>query len=526
MSTQLRNILCQVKVENGKFCSNRDEHGAMEICKWNSLHSMLETANLFNQVSGEKLGSNNEKYLCILTVFITTAPDKWIQEYVNGFGDENTCSLCINSIRAIAKCADVHSLYDECDAGENSYEDTAKIVCIVLGLLQVLFKRVILCDKMDECADPGISVTHVAFFLFIISVQHLEARTWTTPSSRKVASECIQLIEETFASKSMEDFLLKNLKHPSPVQESEFNSLEKKCVVGKILLLWKPFFSRKQWKHYPTVASGFHHCLLQLKFPNISPFIELVLPPSLLFVDDHLVDNKEMGLECLIHILRNTGAEELRWYGRADVIYEALKLQLHCTEDALLKKAHEALLLILKVIVKDAQKLNVRTKYDDIFCLILQAAYQENKIALRRVHTGDIGDFIQQIGINIVKYLKELLDLFEEYLEVEDAPNEKARLNVLCALKTLITVAWPRMSAHCMRILKFLVKFIHQLTSQNPKTSEAIETELLLLAEECLRLLCGLDSQKMQQYVKVLNCQSFLFSNKCKAILQNIEKEL
>ncbi|KAL4228268.1 TEL2-interacting protein 2 [Mactra antiquata] len=525
MSVYLRKTLCQVNVENGKFSSTRDEQAALMICELNSLHSFLETANVFNQTPSDILGSKNEKYLHILTVCIKTAPDKWIQAFVEGFNDENTCSLCINSIRAIAKCAEICNKHDDCDFDTESTKDDHRRVVIVLHLLQTLFRRLISCSNEADSVDFNLSVCHVGFFLFLVAIQHVNDREFKNQSLETLANECVQLIQGHFQCDSVEMYLLKNIKQCTPVQETEFQSLEKKCIVGKILLLWKPFLCRNKWKKYPTVCNGLSNILHVFKFPNISPFIGLFLPPCLLFLDDYVVNNKEQGLSCLIHMLRNTGAEEIRWYGRADVIYEALKLQLYSTEETILTKTHEALLLILKVIVCDAHKIDAKTKYDEIFSMIVQAAYQENKLVLRKVHTEQLSEFIQLMGINVVKYMKELLDLIGEYLEIEGTSDERARLNTLHALKALITVAWPRIPAHSVTILKLLVKFLHHLTSGDCDFKEA-DTELIHVTSECLKLLCGLDCHRMKECLNTLCNESFPFSTKCREILKQCEQDL
>ncbi len=48
--------------------------------------------------------------------------------------------------------------------------------------------------------------------------------------------------------------------------------------------------------------------------PHLSDHLEVVLPPSLNFVDDHEVDNKVLSVTCLQHIISNTSSSELRWY--------------------------------------------------------------------------------------------------------------------------------------------------------------------------------------------------------------------
>ena len=51
----------------------------------------------------------------------------------------------------------------------------------------------------------------------------------------------------------------------------------------------------------------------QMKMPNLSDHLDLILPPCLNFVDDHELTNKIVGVQCLHHILNNTSSSEIRW---------------------------------------------------------------------------------------------------------------------------------------------------------------------------------------------------------------------
>jgi hypothetical protein len=349
----------------------------------------------------------------------------------------------------------------------------------------------------------------------------MKQNLWTSEQSITSSNESLKLLFEVFSCSTVGEIFLLDTSHTSSVDnDTYFSVLVKKSVIGKLLLQWKPFLQKKTWRQYPAIAASFRWCLCQLRFPSLSDFIELLLPPSLLFVDDHVVQNKEAGTECLIHILQNSTFEVLRWYGRADVIYEALKLQLYSTEDSLLKSTHEAMLLALKVIVKDKEGLGATTKYDEVFVIILKAAFHENKLSLRRVHTEFLHVFIEALGINVVKYITRLLELFEDYLDVSDAPNEEARLNSLKAMESLIKVAWPRIPAHLGQMLKILVKLLHQTTSCHITISETVEAQLFSYIIVCLELLKELDKERVLQCLKSLN--TLKFSKKCVVLMQHL----
>lgn len=528
MSFDLKTLLGKLNVDNGTFRSSRDKEIAKDIWDRHSLQTLLESSNLVlkKATSDRKMC---EKYIIVLTVLVENAPDNWISIFMDGFNDSSTQSLCINSLRTLSKIGAVQpgestnkeeDLFDATD-----FLGVAERACLVLNIFRELLKRVTLCGRRNKDLDSWRCMIQLGYFLFVIAAQQATENLWTNQSSVALSKDCVCLLLETFGCPTVSEFLVLDTKHISPIDlDQHYNSVVKKSIIGKLLLQWKPHLQRNTWKQNPAVASSFSWCLKHLKFTYLSDFIELLLPPCLLFIDSHVVENKEMGTSCLIHILQTATAEELRWYGRADVIYEALKRQMYSTEESLLKQTHEAILLILKVIVKDNNDLACTTKYDEIFSLILQAAFHENKLVLRRVHTHSLHLFIECLGINVVKYMKQLLELVEEYLEISDLPSEEARVNTLNAVKSLIKTAWPRIPSHSSKMFKVLIKLIHQLTSDesgNPPLT--VEIELSKHAVDCLKLLKGTDEIFINESIQLL--KDLPFSEKFHTILRQLEEE-
>ena len=77
-----------------------------------------------------------------------------------------------------------------------------------------------------------------------------------------------------------------------------------------------------------------------------------MLPPSLLFIDDHQMEYKVVGVQCLHHIIQQVSASELQRQGMAEVMYEALQHQLYTHEHQLLDAALPALYSSLAVVEK------------------------------------------------------------------------------------------------------------------------------------------------------------------------------
>lgn len=526
MSADLKTLLGKLNVDNGTFRSSRDKEIAKDIWDRHSLQTLLESSIVSKKASSDR--NISETYIKVLTVLVENAPDNWISIFVDGFNDLSTQSLCINSLRTVSKIGAVQLQSTKKEEGlfdATDFLGVAERACLVLNIFQGLLKRVTSCGRVNKELDSWRCIIQIGYFMFVVAAQQATDNLWTNPSSVALSKDCVCLLLDTFGCPTVNEFLVLDTKHISPIDlDQHYNSAVKKSIIGKLLLQWKPHLQRNTWKQNPAVASSFSWCLQQLKFPYLSDFIELLLPPCLLFIDNHVVESKDMGTSCIIHILKTATAEELRWYGRADVIYEALKRQMYSTEESLLKQTHEAVLLILKVIVKDNDDLASTTKYDEIFSLILQAAFHENKLVLRRVHTHSLHLFIECLGINVVKYMKQLLELVEEYLDISDPPSEEARMNILNAVKSLMKTAWPRIPSHSSKIFNVLVKLVHQLTSgESGNLPRIVELELLEHVVECLKLLKGIDEIFINESIQLL--KELPFTEKFHATLRQLEEE-
>ncbi|XP_052795977.1 TELO2-interacting protein 2-like [Mya arenaria] len=522
MAVQLKTLICQINVQNGCFYSKKDKDFALHLYERHSLQSMLETTG--EVMRDKKWRDLCDKYIAVVTVLIDNGPVDWISTFINGFNEQETFAMCVGSLKTVCRFAESKSFagrdYTVYDASD--FEDVAYKGYLVLNLLQFLLKKLVLVGRGNKDLDHWRALLQNCYFCVFIVSQHAERHQWTSEKSTECAVECIQLLKEEFCCLSMCQLLILDTKYVSPLVESEteYKSAVKKSIYGKLLVQWKPMLQRNTWKYNPVVCASFSWCLEQMIFPYVSDFIELILPPTLLFIDDHELHNKMNGTNCLIHILKNTTGEELRWYGRAEVIYSALKLQLVSTEETLLPLTHEAMFLTLKILEKNPDALGTNTRYDEVLQNVLQAASHENKLALRRVHTQPLKHFIEILGINSVKYTPILLEVIEEYLDVSDAPTEEARLNILDTLNVFIKVAYPRMHAHMGSLMKILVKVLHNIVSKTWNIKESVKENLTKKCVECFELLKAVDGVFFTKTISSM--KSLPFDSACTEIFDRL----
>ncbi|ESP02358.1 hypothetical protein LOTGIDRAFT_54709, partial [Lottia gigantea] len=263
----------------------------------------------------------------------------------------------------------------------------------------------------------------------------------------------------------------------------------------------KPRLLKHNWMKNPNIQKSFQWMLPKVKFPYLSEFIDTVLPPSLNFVDDFEVTNKCAGVECLHHIIDNVSREELRWCGRAEVIFDVIEKQMYHHDPQLIANLHLTVLALLPVFGKIPDDIE---KHHKVFQMILRDVEFENKILVRRALTSNLPKFVDILGIFVIKHSKKLMSVFESYLEVFDGPEETSRLNILKTLQQFLSVAWPRVPQYSLFFCKILYKFICDISTDKTTTPTSVKAELISEAQKCLVLIKICDRENSEQILETV----------------------
>jgi hypothetical protein len=199
-----------------------------------------------------------------------------------------------------------------------------------------------------------------------------------------------------------------------------------------------------------------------------------------MLVDDHESYHKTLGLSGLNHLISNTDPTELRWYGRADVIYEAIKSMLYMREEAIIYSLHSCLIILLPVI---------------------EGPPPTTVTMPTKAYVGHVGSYIDLLGIYTARHIKQFLRVVVECLEYPDYCGEETRMQTLKALMMLMKHVWPRIPCHKSEIIKILLKLVSDLCPQEdliPSKPEILRQ--LELVSECLSTL-QLCCDNMEVYV-------------------------
>ncbi|XP_071826182.1 TELO2-interacting protein 2-like [Apostichopus japonicus] len=322
---------------------------------------------------------------------------------------------------------------------------------------------------------------------------------WSNKSCQKMSRDLLDVILGASSSPS----IFRLLCGYSEVEEPPDDLVFQDGIFGAAFQLLKTRMNKTNWKKEPASRQVFWWFLSHMKHPFVGEHLNSLLPPALLFVDDYHPTNKLLGIRCLQHIVNEVDPTELRWYGRSEVIYEALEPLLYQQEGALMRELLPCLLSTLAVSERkqkgDGNSPGRPNRYDKVFQIILCNMEGEQKLALRREFAKFLPNLIKVMKITVLRHMKRLLRVIVTYMEVSDGKEEISRSEILEALKVTIIETWPRIPAHSVQLTKVLLILLSDISSIHSFniTSTAREN-LRKNVEECLRLLQQCDEGTVQ----------------------------
>ena len=406
---------------------------------------------------------------------------------------ENTASLLL----FLLKSTDLMSLNSE----EIRSHQRLRLFPRILVLCHAILGRI--------CEDPGVPdailrnmelsvLRKVACDSAMACIQQLGKQPWVSEISRKVALDFLDFVSERCGCNGVADLLSgPNVGILNEAPDFQKRKIFPNGLLGNVLKCLKHFMTKDKLVDSPVAVHVLVWSVLKVKHPFLGGHVSMVMPPLLVLVDDYRVHNRVTGIQALEHVVDNTNGAELCWYGRAEVIYEALHHRIHTNEPEVLEALHPCLLKVLKVIEPSPKKPVAGRKVNKCdlnFQIVLSSMEFESKIALRRAYCKHLVKFINYMGITVLRHLKCLVRVVFRYLEIPDGTTEEWRLAMLDVLKSVITNAWPRMTAYADGILECLMKVIVDISISCSDVQLEAKQAMLVKIEECLLLLllcCG-----------------------------------
>ncbi|XP_071502404.1 TELO2-interacting protein 2-like [Diadema antillarum] len=331
----------------------------------------------------------------------------------------------------------------------------------------------------------------------VLCAYHYNKHPWTTRGSQQASKSLLSQLTQTCGYHSLPGFLQGSSQQHGEEEPSRGHHLIPKGAFGLALGELKKRLTRGEWKKNIGTQQAFVWLLAHIKHPYLGEHLELCLPPSLLFVDDYKMENKIVGIQCLQYILDNVDPTEMRWYGRAEVVYEALHPLLYNYKPDLIETLYPCMLRVLRVLERDPKKADrprQPSRYDKVLQVVLTNMEGEQRIPVRQACARHLGPFIEAMGITVLWHMKRLIRVLASYLEASDGTAETGRILSLGVLQTVIVQTWPRIPCHCVDLMKPLLRLLvdismetTNITAQARNTLRTESIKSLILLRRC----CG-----------------------------------
>ena len=358
--------------------------------------------------------------------------------------------------------------------------------------------------------------------IMIVIGAHLKCSLWSSVKSQQKCNILLQQLLNIHNVSSVSDLLCSKTKCDQGLttEDSAFLSRrepENVSLFAQLMHYCKVSLSKDQWQRNPFLAEAFAWTVLGMKMPNLSDHIDQIMVTSLNFIDDHQINNKIRGIDLMHHLLLNTSTEEMRWFNRAEVIYESLKHQLYTKEAEMLQQLLPCLRCLLQIVEPGRNNIEL-IRHHEVYGTLLREAEGENLLAIRRVYMDQLSDFTELMGIGCVRHLRTLVSIIEQYLEVEDGEQEQARSGALALLFTVVTVAWPRINQHGQRIVQSLCKFLLDINSHDIAEDQQASATRSYMNAQVVDILCLLK----QVVPDLQHCLVTLYESDCLSDLKPI----
>lgn len=322
-----------------------------------------------------------------------------------------------------------------------------------------------------ECRHDAAKVSlELLADLLLVCASHCGQHYWSSEVSRKLATELSALLVEQCGCSSVAELL-----------GGERGLME--AAVAKL----KARLSRSSWKEHPSAKQAMIWCLRRLRHPSVAPHLDFFLPACLLLLDDHESHNKVLGLSAARHITANVDASELRWYGRAEVLYQAMRSMLYSGETEVVGALHPTLLVLLPVVDGPTAE---QKHAAEVFTILLSSLDIEPKTTMRKAYIAHVRGYIELLGVNTARHMKVLVAVLCSCLEFPDYCGEHTRRDALAAMAALMQHLWPRIPCHQQTLLRALLKLVSDVYSQSGGGEvSAANQKLVAPLTECFVLL-------------------------------------
>ncbi|KAG7158711.1 TELO2-interacting protein 2-like [Homarus americanus] len=363
----------------------------------------------------------------------------------------------------------------------SDFESVANNAEIQLSVILRILDRIYSAKKGGQKFSP-VFTRNVVVSCFLVACEYIDENwEWGSKKTANTSESVMNKLCEVCNCRSVQTFLTHTSTDTAgrSSTENDMNAVEKEKEVfylKYILQRLSEMLNKNNWKIYPALKMSYVWILHNIRREHVEEHLVYLLPPALFIVDDWEQQNKVLGLKCLHYILEITTGSELRWYGRAAVIYNALKPILHSREAEVLEVLYPAIIKVAVVLDSDPSNTG-QLKNENIRDVILQQLLRdmryEQNLALRCVYANELPRVLAAMGIFAIRWSQDLMDVCTDYIATYDGATASSRISIL------------RVHIDASSMMQMVVRLLYDVTDEDsdysPQTLHNVTQEAGIL---------------------------------------------
>jgi hypothetical protein len=287
--------------------------------------------------------------------------------------------------------------------------------------------------------------------LFMIIGHNSPSLEWSSPEIYQNKCKLIELIVKISDSSSI-GYLL-NEKYNDFIIKSLLNKLKTNCERSD------------EWVSVLCHSVIFEWIVFHINF--IDHYVYDILPLCLQLIDDHMIDNKVIGVKC-VHIIVNNSWAQLQNNGTNHLIYYRLRNMLYNKEVQLFDSLLDCILdVINKMKTENEEQTNqliALSRDDDLFIQLINNIEMSSDVSFRVIHLKFMNKLITHLNTSCIKHSKRFIQLLCNLLEEPISAKNQTLIEVsINSLNHFLTSIWVAVAQHFDKCLLTLLKLSHNL---------------------------------------------------------------
>lgn len=275
-------------------------------------------------------------------------------------------------------------------------------------------------------------------------IQDVEVPPWSSPDHQLQASLLLSKLESIY----------------KPV--TSLLADQDRNVLSQLLSLLKP--SLEKFTSQPTSVYSLTWLTSQLLHPHLGQVVPQLLPHALNWVDCWMPYYKVFGCHVVGHIIKTCPSSELIWFGRADLLADALGKLIHHTDIAIVEACKEPLINVYKIKHTDT-KPDQPGPADLLMKDLINSLELTSDSVKKAAYSDMIQKTVEMLGVGVARWVARLASLTVSQLDFSPPDSMLSLLPQLCSL-------CPEcVGREVPTLLPALVKFIYR-TSYSAKESD------------------------------------------------------